>query len=87
MPNNPILEDLAPNSMPSGNGLQEIMKLIRLAKSAKDPVARLQMMAQQLPGYEQAVKYVQENGGDPKAACFKLAKENGVNLQELLSSF
>lgn len=38
------------------------------------------------PQLKQALEYVQKNGGDPKQAFYKLAKEKGVDPQSILNS-
>lgn len=42
-----------------------------------------QLITQKNPQMMQAIKYVQENGGDPKAAFEKLAAEKGINPAEI----
>ena len=36
------------------------------------------------PQMKQVMDYVNANGGDPKAAFYKLAKEKGVDPEEIL---
>lgn len=43
----------------------------------------MQQMMQNNPAMSQAMQYIKENGGDPKAACEKLATEKGINLHDL----
>lgn len=38
------------------------------------------------PQLAQAIKYVNDNGGNPKDAFYKLAKEKGVDPQSILNS-
>ena len=58
--------------------------MIGMMRNANDPQALLsQMMQQQNPGMMQALDYIKQNGGDPKAACEKLAAEKGINLKDL----
>ena len=44
----------------------------------------MQMMAQQNPQISQVMNFVQQNGGDPKTAFYKLAEQRGVNPDEVL---
>ena len=37
------------------------------------------------PQLKQAIDYVNQNGGDPKQAFYKLAKEKGVDPQTILN--
>jgi len=43
-----------------------------------------QMMGQN-PQIKQVMDYVNANGGDPKAAFYKMAQEKGVNPDDILS--
>ena len=44
----------------------------------------LQQMMSQNPQMKQAVDYVNANGGNAKAAFYKLAEQKGVNPDEIL---
>ncbi|MBQ2175835.1 MAG: hypothetical protein II453_12505 [Alphaproteobacteria bacterium] len=55
-----------------------------MVKAAKNPQAMMQMMAQQNPQISQVMNFVQQNGGDPKMAFYKLAEQRGVNPDEVL---
>ena len=55
-----------------------------MVKAAKNPQAMMQMMAQQDPQISQVMNFVQQNGGDPKTAFYKLAEQRGVNPDEVL---
>jgi hypothetical protein len=37
------------------------------------------------PQYQQVMNYIQQNGGDPQAAFYKMAQERGVNPDDILS--
>jgi len=43
-------------------------------------------MAKNNPGMKQAIEYVQANGGNPREAFYKLAKERGINPDSILNS-
>ena len=58
--------------------------MIGTIKNMKNPQAMLEnMMKQNNPALSQAMDYIKQNGGDPKAACEKLAAEKGFNLSDL----
>lgn len=62
----------------------QIKQMIGAIRSAGNPQAILQQMMQQRnPQLMQAIEYVKQHGGDAKAACEALAKEKGINLQDL----
>ena len=44
-----------------------------------------QSILQSNPQYNQVMDYINKNGGDPKAAFFKMAEEKGINPEEILS--
>lgn len=78
---NPILQKLG---NPNLNNIKQMMNMV---KAAKDPQAMLNQMMANNPHYKQAVDYVNQNGGDPKKAFYALAKENGMNPDEIMSMF
>ena len=45
------------------------------------------MVAQKNPQIQQAIDYVNSNGGDPKAAFEKLAAEKGIDPAEIEKMF
>lgn len=45
------------------------------------------MLAQKNPQLQQAMDYVNQNGGDPKAAFEKLAAEKGIDPEEVMQMF
>lgn len=46
----------------------------------------LQNLMQSNPNMKKAIDYVNENGGNPKDAFYKLAKERGINPDQILNS-
>ena len=64
--------------------LAQIRQMIGTLKSAGNPQAIVQQMLQQRsPQLTQALDYIKQHGGDPKAACEALAQEKGINLHDL----
>ena len=43
-----------------------------------------QAMLENSPQYKEVMKYVNQNGGDPQKAFYKLAKEMGIYQEEFL---
>lgn len=82
---NPMLAMLNQNRM--AQNLQPIKNMMSMLKSAGNPQMMLQQMMSQNPQFKQAVDYVNANGGDAKTACYKLAKEKGINPDEILQMF
>lgn len=85
MPIPQILQQLGQQSNPL---LGKIQNLSQIVKTAKNPEALLQqMIAQKNPQMQQAIDYVKQNGGDPKAAFQKLAEEKGIDPAEIEKLF
>ena len=43
-------------------------------------------MLQNMPQYKQVMDLVQQSGGDPKAAFYKLAQQRGIDPNEILNA-
>ena len=64
----------------------KLRQMIGVLKSARDPQALLRQLAEQRsPQLAQAMDLIKESGGDAKAAFTKLAKEQGLDLNDLWS--
>lgn len=79
---NPMLQAL--RSTPSNN-LSQIRSMMNMVKSAGNPQAMLQSMAQNNPQLMQVMEIVNTSGGNPKAAFYKMAKEKGIDPEQVLS--
>lgn len=83
-----ILQQLGQNTLMQNPNLAQIQNLAQTIKNVKNPQAFLQqMLAQRNPQLQQAIDYVQKNGGDPKAAFQKLAAEKGIDPTEIERMF
>lgn len=67
--------------------LSQLKQTINTIKAMSDPNAALQNLVNQNPNVQQAMRYVQENGGDPKTAFYKLAAEKGIDPNEIAKLF
>ena len=83
---NPILQALR-NSSPVGvpNNLMQIKNMMNMVRSAGNPQAMLQNLTQNNPQMQQVMNIVNQSGGDPKAAFYQMAKEKGVDPEQVLS--
>ena len=61
-------------------------QLMQMVQMAQNPQAAIQQMAQSNPQMQQAIQYVNANGGNPQEAFYKLAKEKGIDPQTVLNS-
>lgn len=83
-----ILQQLGKKALTQNPNLAQIQNLAQTIKNVKNPQALLQqMLAQRNPQLQQALDYVQKNGGDPKAAFEKLAAEKGIDPAEVEQMF
>lgn len=62
----------------NSNGLSRIQQAVQFAKG--NPMALMQG-----PQYQQAMQLIQQSGGDAKAAFYNLARQKGVDPDQLLS--
>lgn len=78
---NPMLQAL--RSQPSNN-LSQIKSMLNMVRSAGNPQAMLQTLIQNNPQMRQVMTLINQSGGDPKAAFYKLAQEKGIDPQQIL---
>lgn len=79
---NPMLQAL--RSQPVNNNLSQIKNMMNMIRSAGNPQLMLQQMAQNNPQLRQVMNLINQSGGDPKAAFYKLAQEKGIDPQQIL---
>ena len=90
---NPILDMLGKQTPPAARTpqlppqFQSLKQSLSMLKMARNPQAFANQLVSQNPALQQAAQYVQQNGGDYKAAAQKLAQEKGVNLNQMLNAF
>ena len=80
---NPMLQSL--NQSRLAQNLTPIKNMMNMVKSAGNPQMMLQQMISQNPQMKQVMDLVNQNGGDPKAAFYKMAEEKGINPDEILN--
>lgn len=80
---NPILQDLTKSPIP--NNLAQVKQMMNMVRSAGNPQMMLQSMAQNNPQLKQVMDIIQQSGGDPKAAFYKMAQEKGIDPDQILS--
>ena len=64
--------------------LSPIKQALNLVKSAGNPQAMMSQIMQNNPQYAEAMKLVQEAGGDAKTAFYTLAQQQGVDPDQIL---
>lgn len=82
---NRLFQQLNRSQNPTANmsGLKNMMKSIQ---AASNPKQALQSVIQQNPQMKQVMDLVQKSGGDPREAFYALAREKGVDPEEVLKS-
>ena len=91
---NPMLDLLqhnssSPTTTPTGETIQNrspYAGMLRMMNAARNPMAFLQNQFSQTQ-IGQAMDLVKQNGGDAKAAFYNLAKQKGVNPDDILNQF
>jgi hypothetical protein len=78
---NPILQTLV-NQSPQVN---QIKQMFNMFKSAQNPQALLNNMASQNPQLKQVMEAINQHGGDPKKAFYDIARERGIDPDEILN--
>lgn len=80
---NPMLQALKSSQVNSN--LNQIKQMMNIIRSSGNPQAMLQSMIQSNPQMKQVMDIIDQSGGDPKAAFYKMAKEKGVNPEEVIA--
>ena len=78
---NPILQALGSQGNPQ---LNQVRQMINAIKSARNPQAMLNQMIQNNPQVKGVMDYINQNGGDPQKAFYAMARQKGVNPDEIL---
>ena len=62
------------------------LQMMQMVQMSRNPQMMLQQMINTNPQMKQAMEYINANGGDPKAAFYKLAEEKGVDPDSVLKT-
>lgn len=65
--------------------MAQIQPLLNMVKASGNPRAMLYQIAQTNPQMRQTLDFVNRSGGDPKSAFYKMAEQQGVNPEDILS--
>lgn len=76
-----ILQQLALNNPMTG----KIKQMMGMVRNAQNPQAMLNQMMNSNPNLKQAMDFINQSGGDPKAAFYSMADKMGVNPQDILN--
>lgn len=80
-----ILQQLGQQNNPAASPqMQNLRQMVQTIRNAKNPTALAEQMMRQNPNMRRAMDYVRQHGGDPKSACYELARERGIDPQSIL---
>ena len=79
---NPFMEMLG--GMQNSRAMQGISQIAGMVHAAQNPQAAVSQMSQSNPQMQYVMQYIQQNGGDAKAAFYALAKQKGVDPDAIL---
>jgi len=65
--------------------MNQVQQMFNMVKSAQNPNAMLNQLIQTNPQMREVMNYVNQNGGDPKQAFYKMAQEKGVDPNTILN--
>ena len=83
--NNPMLSNL--NRSLIAQKTTPFKNMFNTLKNAGNPQMMFNQMLSQNPQMKQVMDYVNQNGGNPKEAFYKLAQEKGINPDDILIQF
>ena len=66
--------------------LSQIKNMMNTVKSVRNPNMMLNTMMSKNPMLKQAYDFINNNGGDPEKAFYSLAKQMGVDPNEVLNA-
>ena len=72
-------------SLLNRNKISSVQDMMRMVQTAGNPQAAMSQLMQSNPMMAQVMQYVQQNGGDAKAAFYKAAQDMGIDPNSVLS--
>ena len=84
--NNSSVKNVASNGNNMFGNLKQIKNMVNMIKSAGNPQAMLESMTNNNPQLKEVMNIVKNSGGNPQQAFYNLAKQKGVNPDEVLNA-
>ena len=81
---NPMLSQLGTQQSSPEPDLSQIKNMIGMLNGSSNPEAMLQYLMASNPKFKDAMNLVRQNGGSPKDAFYALAKQKGINPDEII---
>ena len=63
---------------------QNVSQIKNMMRSMGNPQMMLNQMLTRNPQYKQVMNYIQQSGGDAKTAFYKMAREKGVDPDDII---
>ena len=79
---NSLFQSLNPSSP---NNMSQIKNMLNMIRGKSNPTQMLQMMSQNNPQLKQVMNMVQQSGKSPKDLFYEMAKQKGVNPDDILN--
>lgn len=76
-------QNLSPNPQLNSN-FSNILNLYNMVRNSNNPTLMLQSLAQSNPQVKGVMDLVQQYGGDPRTAFYELAKQKGIDPNQIL---
>ena len=73
------------NQQQLGTSIDAIKQMMNSVRYATNPQAMLQSMMNRNPQLQQVMNMVRQSGGDPKTAFYNLAKQRGIEPNQILN--
>ena len=80
-----MMQMLSGTANPTAGMLANVKKIketITMLKNAKNP----QALMMSIPGGKEAAEYIKNCGGDPQKALEQLARERGIDIDQIMSA-
>lgn len=84
---NPLFNQLNTESQrptAQGTNLDQIRNMMNMVRYSQDPRMAMESMIQSNPQFQNVMNLIRQNGGDPKTAFYNLARQKGVNPDDIL---
>lgn len=81
--NNPIVAQLGRSQIP--NNFDQIKRMFNMVRNSGNPQAMFRSLMQNNPQYKQIADVVNQYGGNPKEAFYRVCEQNGINPQDVMN--
>lgn len=79
------MQNQRPMESSQPNNLDQIKRMMNFVRYSQNPRMALESIIQSNPKIQNVIDIVRQNGGDAKTAFYNLAKQKGVDPNEILN--